>query len=244
MWIPPWHSILIMAGALAVATALQFVLPSIPEWWFWLFWIVLTALAVALWHVWDLWRALGIIQRHPWTAQHELLKVMADAHAASLGPAVYSEAPEPPEHSIERFRTRQSAVRANDVAFWVAAGSALTAVLLLVLQYDYSRPQVVGVVSWLLGAALLAWATRRRATQLDQTLEITPFAITAISADGSRRTLQWRDAHRVTLHRFRRCVVVHSSTGDTRLSLPFELNGLYRAIELVLRYGGFVPAAV
>jgi len=87
--------------------------------------------------------------------------------------------------------------------------------------------------------AVAAWRVHRL-RRMDMTFEVSPFNLTEIGADGSRRVLPWRQPLVLRNRPSRRCVEVGPRGSKEVIRLDYHLLEFYRAVELVLHYGGFV----
>ncbi len=83
----------------------------------------------------------------------------------------------------------------------------------------------------------------RRARLLASVLEVSPFAISEVAADGSRRTILWSQVGWLKGRPRRRRLEVLTLDGQAALHIHYELVGFYHAVGLVLEYGGFTPNA-
>ena len=127
---------------------------------------------------------------------------------------------------------------------WSLQKAALTAAgcLAIIIVSDGVNP----TLNFLFGglAALntaIAAARLNRLRQMDASYEISPFNLTEIRADGARRVLSWHQ-HLVLrdLPRNQRVEVGPEGSREV-IRLDYQLLEFYRAVQLVLEYGGFVP---
>ena len=101
-------------------------------------------------------------------------------------------------------------------------------------------------MTWLLGggAALgaVAFVAKRYLRLLQIRIEVSPFAVTEVHPDGTRRTLFWQDAVRLRRRRWPARWEVVAGNGNEHITISRELLRVYRALVLVVEYGGFQPA--
>ena len=142
--------------------------------------------------------------------------------------------------AVERFPYPASTRRTAVQLYWTSVGAALAAVALL-FTLGRGLPAWGGWLLWA-GSALLAGSAawwRRRTRELAATLEISPFGLTAVAADGARRAVRWGQP--LVLHNRPRRRRVELVAGDGRppVHIEYGLLGFVRLLRLVIEYGGF-----
>ena len=82
---------------------------------------------------------------------------------------------------------------------------------------------------------------RHRLLALETIFEVSPFALSAIAADGSIRRIIFGAGCTLRNDPRRRCLELSTSDGFS-IEIPHDLVGFSRLAELVVHRGGFVPA--
>jgi hypothetical protein len=140
--------------------------------------------------------------------------------------------------SVERFAFGTSDHRETTVAFWLlvcAAAAAWAALLFL---------QMPKLVAWLLWAGsglfvvLLAWL-RSQTRRLHTVLEISPFGLTEIHPDGSRRYVKWVQPLELRNHPKEHRIELAPPGSSDFIALDYDRVGFWRLVDLVFKYGGF-----
>jgi len=140
---------------------------------------------------------------------------------------------------VERFPFGHSDRRENTILFWV---TVLVAGAVLVVLFRFRA--VPTWLAWLLWSfeatclMALAWL-RRREQHLRTLLEVSPFAVSEVAPDGSRRTIRW--SQRLFLRnrpRVRRAEL-YAAGEPGFIALDYARLGFERIANLVIQYGGF-----
>jgi len=141
--------------------------------------------------------------------------------------------------AVERFPFGASDLRENVLLFWVAAFS--NAGVLVALFVLHNLPPWGAWLLWAVAITLMlliAWL-RRRERHLGTVLEISPFAISEVAEDGTRRTIQWSEPlilwNRPRLGRAQ----LHVAGRADFVALDYSRLAFERIANLVLDYGGF-----
>ena len=138
--------------------------------------------------------------------------------------------------AIETFPFPATRIRENTIAFWLVAALAFAA--LVTVFTGRSLPSGAQWTLWTLGflsAGLLA-AIMSRAKHLRSRLEISPFALSLVAADGTRRTFQWSATLAARNHWWRRRVDVYCAGHAEPIPLDYGRLGFTRICGLVRRY--------
>ena len=141
---------------------------------------------------------------------------------------------------VDRFSFPQSLRQSTLITYWIAILVAAGLIISAILWTPAVTPAIVLVFAALVLAGY-AWWLHRRIPYLDSTLEISPFAISEVYPDGSRRTLLWRDAHWLINRRRSRRLDVTTANVRERIQVHYQRLEFYRAVKLVIEYGGFRP---
>jgi len=153
----------------------------------------------------------------------------------------YSETQEPeglPEKdgNIERFPFSRTDRRDNHVAFWLVA--ALVLALYSVAFVIGGLPRSVAWALWItatLLSLLLAWL-RSRDLHLGTVLESSPFTLTEIAEDGSRRTVQWSQPLWARNRPWLRRVEIRVAGRPEYIALDYTRLAIGRVFDLVEEY--------
>lgn len=147
------------------------------------------------------------------------------------------------EGNVERFPFGRSDRRHNRIAFWV-----LVPVVLAIYVVAFALGSLPRGLAWGLWVAatllmlVLAWL-RARDRHLCTVLEVSPFALTEIAEDGSRRTVQWSQPiwvrNRPRLGRVELGVGGHPEY----IALDYSRLGIIRIVDLVAEYAGLKDKA-
>jgi hypothetical protein len=145
--------------------------------------------------------------------------------------------------SVERFQAESSVVRLATSFYWlvtVLAAAALGGALALQMRAGQQGR------SWLLigagaVAGVAAIAIRRYLGILMMAIEVSPFAISELHPDGSRRMLRWQHAAWLRRRRWPARWEVLAGNGRERITVNHELVRVYRALALIIEHGGFKP---
>lgn len=143
---------------------------------------------------------------------------------------------------VERFPFPRRMTRDLAITYGIGALVALGGVALAALT---SSPDLglLGAATALAAALTTVVVAAQRSKLLASSIEISPFAISQVWPDGTRRTMLWRDVwivrNRPWLGRFE----VLAGDRRTGIHLHYDRVACKRALELVLDYGGFRPPA-
>jgi hypothetical protein len=141
--------------------------------------------------------------------------------------------------AVERFFFGASDHRENVLLFWVTAVVCMG--LLTVLYTLRDLPTWAACSLWVITVILmivLAWL-RRRERHLATVLEISPFAISEVTPDGTRRTIQWSQALVLWNRPRLRRAQLHVAGRADFVALDYSRLAFERIANLVLDYGKF-----
>jgi hypothetical protein len=210
---------------------------------FWIFlggvWLLLGVLWLVT--VWMKDRAIRFLLRLDAEGRKLALAEMVDDEVQreireGLDEEPVAEGPPP----VERFPFPRRMTRDLAITYAIGTLVALGGVALAALT---SSPGVrlTGATTTLVAALATIITSWRRSNLLASAIEISPFAISQVWLDGSRRTMLWRDVwilrNRPWLGRFE----VLAADRRTGIHLHYDRVAFKRALELVLDYGGFRP---
>lgn len=187
----------------------------------------------------------GLASLDPGTARASIDRIWLGHARRTLGQLLRAEGEVEREGMVERFPFTRAYRRAADVRFWVLAGAAASAFVLL-LAVPGGRPWT-GWLAWVAGSALtLAAGWQRRLTrELDTVLEVSPFGLVELHPDGTRRRIPF-DAPLLLRNRprLRRMELARADAPDRPIALHYARLGFVRLLDLVVEHGGFPgPAA-
>jgi hypothetical protein len=145
--------------------------------------------------------------------------------------------------AVERYPFSPRERREQAFLYWaiVLIASLVLLVLMIVSHASIMERGVSAVVVTACVAAL--WFLRNKGERLETILEVSPFGITEVHADGSRRHVSWDAALQLRVNG-RRSRVELAPLGTNRdfIALDFDRLGFNRLMEHVIEYGGFRPA--
>jgi hypothetical protein len=199
---------------------------------------------VALWAAWRVrrvvhrLRSLGPDDRDEVLGQH-IAPEARDFYAKRLA----AEGSVEVDGAVERFPFSPVDRREAFALFW---GAAAIATITLAVAHGVGGVHV-GWRRLALAAGMLAVLTMpvlsRRSYRLASIIELTPFAIIEVRADGRRRWLYWRQPLTLQNRRWLRRVDLAPQGSRDNIPLHYARVGFDRLIAIVLERGGFRHAA-
>ena len=218
------------------------------------FWIFLAVVCVVLGVVWlsTVWmkdRAIRFLLRLGTEERKQALAEMAKDVESADDAEIQREIKEGldeepvPEGAppVERFPFPRRMTRDVAITYAIGAVAALGGVALAELT---SSPdlRLTGAATALVAALTTVIVAWQRSKLLASAIEISPFAISQVWPDGTRRTMFWRDVwflrNRPWLGRFE----LLAADRRTGIHLHYDRVAFKRALELVIDYGGFRPS--
>jgi hypothetical protein len=136
---------------------------------------------------------------------------------------------------VRRFTFSPVDRRDTRILYWLTALLAVG-----VLGAGFSG-RANGSVSLVLAGALVPalWLLQRRLAMLRQVLEISPFGVAEIIAEGRVRRMLFRHPLTLLNRPWRRRLELHPAGSRDFIGLPYSLVALEEAVELITRYGQF-----
>ena len=176
----------------------------------------------------------------PVTRDERLERIWPRALRAELMRRVNSEGTMEIDGMVERFPSLATARRAASLGYWLCV-CMLCVTLGLVLRFSSALPAVAAIVAWAVIALLLSVARslRTRSDRLRALLEISPHGIASVAPGGARVSLRWADALRLTRRAWDARWEIASLESSTVIALDDDRVGAERALQSVLRLGGF-----
>jgi hypothetical protein len=212
---------------------------------FWIFLGVVWLLLGVLWlvTVWMKDRTIRFLLRLDTEGRKQALAQMGDDELQreiidGLDEEPVSEAPPP----VERFpfprRMTRDLVITYAIGTLVAAGGVTLAALT-------SSPdlRLAGAATALVAALTTIVVAWQRSTLLASAIEISPFAISQVWPDGTRRTMLWRDVWWLRNRPWLGRVELLSPDRRSGIHVHYDRVAFQRAAELIIDYGGFRPRA-
>lgn len=143
---------------------------------------------------------------------------------------------------VERYPFSPSDAREESVRYWtvmVIGASALATPLVWPHMRTWQLSAALVVVVLSVGTLVLI---RRRIRHLDTVLEVSPFSLTEVQPDGTRRTITFNQPLAFRLNRWRGRIVLATAPGPRReaIVLDFDRLGFNRLLACVMIWGGFV----
>jgi hypothetical protein len=201
--------------------------------------------ALRLWMDWQMHQATRNLRRMDDEDRARVLGFITELAArGELRQRLQADPAPEPEGSVERFQVAPSFLRLCTSTYWLLAvlgAAALGGALALQMRAEHST------LSWALivlggTGSLGVLAIRRYVNLLQMMIEVSPFAITEVAPNGSRRTLRWQHAAWLRCRRWPARWEVLAVNGRERITVSHELVRVYRALALILDHGGFKPA--
>ena len=140
--------------------------------------------------------------------------------------------------AVERFPYATSERRSWDQLFWfmaVVAAAAFVALFTVARRGTWLPWMLWAIGAVCVGAA--GWA-RYRTSEITSTLELTPFGLTWIGHDGSRRGVRWTEPLTLQNQPRKRRVMIASERG-TVVPLGYRRVGFERLLRRTIELGGF-----
>lgn len=210
------------------------------------FWISLGVVCIILGVVWlvTYWmkdRTIRFLLRLDIEERKQALAEMGDGEVEREIKEGLDEEPvtegQPP---VERFPFPRRMTRDLVITYAIGVLVALGGVTLAALTSS-ANLQLLGAAAALVAALTTIVVAMQRSKLLTSAIEISPFAISQVWADGTRRTMLWRDVlflrNRPWLGRFE----LLAADRRTGIHLHYDRVAFKRAFELVVQYGGFRP---
>ncbi len=165
----------------------------------------------------------------PLAARAEILRTVNQHVGASTPP-------------VERFEPHASVRNAALAAHRILVALTILTVGLLVLARlgAFSR---ASAVACLLAFAVGAAYYRRWYRLLEWSLEVSPFGLTMVSRDGTRRSLPWRGAAYLQPKKLPPRVEILTVDRAPAIIVPLDLSRSGEAIQRIIEFGDFVPIA-
>ena len=219
---------------------------GIPDNW-WLYVLGFAVLSFALSGIerlaaWWQWRTAvrAIRALSPDQRRAHLQRIWLSGTRQQLTGLVDAEGTVATEGAIERFPFARGARRAILSVFWIAAGgSALLQVTVIARAAHTSSFLAWSLFAVSIVLALIAAWTRHRGQHMQTILEVGPFAVAELRADGTRRIIRWSQPLMLRARpRLRRLEL--SVMGQTDfIAIHYDRVGVLRALELILHRGRF-----
>jgi hypothetical protein len=210
------------------------------------FWISLAVLCVLLGVVWlvTYWmkdRAIRFLLRLDMEERKQAIAEMGDGEVEREIKEELDEEPvaegAPP---VERFPFPRRMTRDLVITYAIGVLVGLGGVALAALTSSVNL-RLIGAGAALVAALTTIVVAVQRSKLLSSAIEISPFAISQVWPDGTRRTMRWREVwflrNRPWLGRFE----LLAADRRTGIHLHYDRVAFKRAFELVVDYGGFRP---
>lgn len=140
----------------------------------------------------------------------------------------------------ERFAFSKIDRRECDIFFWISVAGAVLAVGTAATVTVNGVIRLIAFAS-VPGFAMLVRHLNRKQTELRRVFEVSPFGLSEISDERTRRVL-WSNQLMLRNVPQRQQLEIGPATGSDCIAIPYALVGINRMLELILAYGGFVPA--
>lgn len=209
-------------------------------------WVVLTVVWLfvgVLWLVnyWMKDRAIRFLLRLDKEERKQALAEMSDGEVereirAGLDEEPLSDNPPP----VERFPFPRRMTR--DVVFTYAIGvvAAVSGIALGAFTASITL-RLAGAATALVAALTTILVGFQKSKLFASAIEISPFAISQVWADGTRRTMLWREVWFLRNRPWLGRLDLLAADRRTGIHLHYDRVAFKRAFELVVDYGGFRP---